>query len=273
MIMANTNIEKIMSEVDNLRETINEQLAIFTQVMTSSDRESIMLSASEAIDLAMEGRLNEISLGLEYEMSNDEEWDNIVALIQKINTMVRESLSETPNPERAKPFGFAAIAAKVNDEIAATEAKRDKDRRFVRAIINDVVGDYGLTDIINDVVDDIRMGLNTDAFRNITQFIMRDIESIINPRLDESGTLREFSDLLHKAYTAAIRPCVWEYNSHWTEYLNAFCPDAMKRIEESDCQFKAECKRSLTFIALRLELDALKAAFPTEVASDDDEWI
>lgn len=270
MIYASTNIEEIKAE-------IQKRVAILAQTLQGADRDKLMLETRNALNLASEGELGEFDIELlTWAMASDTEWDDVISLLKLLNDLVKESHPETPNPENPKPpFGFSAIAADVKNEIAASEAKRIDDRRFVRAIINDVVGDYGLTEIsCNGMHDeDIRMGLNTDAFRNITQFIMRDIESIINPRLDDSGTLREFSDLLHKAYTAAIRPCVWEYNSHWTEYLNAFCPDAMKRIEESDCQFKAECKRSLTFIALRLELGALKAAFPTEVASDDDEWI
>ena len=169
--------------------------------------------------------------------------------------------------------GFSAIAETIKAEVYEAEAKREADRRFIKSLIRDAAGSYNLG--VNSQVNQVSQGLTAEAFTRESHDLRAEIVSILRPRLDDSGALREHARLMNIAVKAAetgFRSC--EYD--WDNYLKEFFPDVMQRLEGSECQFMTECKRSLTFIALRIELDSLKEIYniPPKVASDDDdEWI
>ena len=182
-------------------------------------------------------------------------------------------INANTNIETLKPFGFAAIADTVSSEITAAETKRGEDRRFVRSIINDVAGTMGIKTLDRFHDDEIRNGLSNRSFSSYSEDIRHSIMRIVQPRIDDSKALRDHMHIISNACSIAM-----SNNGsleEWEDYLSTMCPDAMERIRKSSCQFKDEAKRSLTFIALRLELAALQTAFHiTEVTSDDeDEWI
>ena len=181
-------------------------------------------------------------------------------------------INANTNIETLKPFGFAAIADTVTDEIAAAEAKRAEDRRFVRSIVNDVAGTMGIETLDRFHDDEIREGLSSRLFASYSEDVRHSITRMVEPKIKDSPTLKDHMHIISNACRMAINDSgdVGE----WDEYLSNMCPEAMKRISESNCQFRVEVKRSLTFIALRLELDALKAAFdvnPNIDVDDDDD--
>ena len=185
-----------------------------------------------------------------------------------MNTNIERTMDETLDP--AKPFGFAAIADTVSAEITAAETKRDEDRKFVRSIINDVAGTMGIKTIDRFNDDEIRNGLSSRSFASYSEDIRHSIMRIVQPKIDDSKALRDHMHIISNACRISM---TGNGNlDEWEDYLSTMCPDAMERIRKSSCQFKDDAKRSLTFIAIRLELDALKKTFvPLEVSSDDDD--
>lgn len=256
----NTNTKRTMDEVKNLQESICKQLAIFTQTLSGADRESVMITAEDALAAAMEGRLTEANLTLlEYAVVSDEEWDNIISLIQKINALAKDA-------KPVKRPGFASLAENIKAEVSEAEAKREADRRFISSLIKDAAGTYGIS-----VDNQVSQGLSANDFTRKSHDSRAEIVGIIRPRLDDSDALREHARLMNTAVKAADN----NYRSleyDWDNYLMEFFPEVMQRLEGSECQFKPECKRSLTYIALQIELESLKEIFniPPKVARDDD---
>ena len=175
--------------------------------------------------------------------------------------------------ETTKRPGFSAIAETIKAEVSETEAKRDKDRRFIKSLIKDAAGSYNLG--VNPKVNQVSQGLTAEAFTRESHDLRAEIVSILKPRLNDSSTLRKHAKRMNTAVRAAETSFA-SLECDWDNYLREFFPEVMQRLEETECQFKTECKRSLTYIALRLELESIKEIFniPLGVAcDDDDEWI
>ena len=172
MITANTNSEELKAE-------IQKRVAILAQTLQGADRDKAEIETRSALNRASEGELGGFDAELlTWVMASDTEWDDIIALLKLLNDLVKDSHPETPNPEKPKGFGFSTIADTVKAEIAESEAKRDSDRRFVRSIVKDVAGSYGITSYTYYGVN-ISGGLTDEEFAKWRRLIREDISSIV----------------------------------------------------------------------------------------------